>query len=47
MDYSQFLNGGKKFEDKNEIIYEVFDNKYNCHIFKGINNTHDVFYADC
>ena len=45
-EYSQLLNGGKKFEDKNEIIYEVFDNKYNCHIFKGINNTHDIFYAD-
>ena len=44
-DYS-FLNVGKKIEDKNEVIYEVFDDKYNSHIFKGINNTHDIFYAD-
>ena len=44
-DYS-FLNVGKKIEDKNEVIYEVFDDKYNCHIFKGINNTHDLFYAN-
>ena len=44
-DYS-FLNIEKKIEDKNEVIYEVFDDKYNCHIFKGINNTHDIFYAN-
>ena len=44
-DYS-FLNLGKKIEDKNEVIYEVFDDKYNSHIFKGINNTHDIFYAN-
>ena len=40
-----FLSGAKKIEDKQNIYYEVFDNKYNCHIFKGSSNSHDIFYA--
>ena len=41
-----FYNGGKHFDDINDINYEVFDDKYNCHIFKGMNNTHDIFYSN-
>ena len=41
-----FFKGGKKFEDQKDINYEVFDDKYNCHIFKGMNNTHDIFYSN-
>ena len=41
-----FLNGGKEFKSNNDIYYEVFDTKYNCHIFKGINNSHDIYYAN-
>ena len=41
-----FLDIGKKYEDKNENHYQVFDTKYNCHIFKGNNNTHDIFYSN-
>ena len=40
-----FLYGGKEYEEGKEISYEVFDSKYNCHVFKGINNTHDIFYS--
>ena len=38
-----FFKGGKKFEDQKDINYEVFDDKYNCHIFKGNKNSHDIY----
>ena len=41
-----FFDIGKKYEDKNGNHYQVFDTKYNCHIFKGNNNTHDIFYSN-
>ena len=40
-----FLKGGKKFEVQKDIYYEVFDDKYNCHIFKGNKNSHDIYYC--
>ena len=40
-----FLKGGKKFEEQKDIYYEVFDDKYNCHIFKGNKNSHDIYYC--
>ena len=40
-----FTDIGKKYLNKKEIYYQVFDNKYNCHIFKGNNNIHEIFYS--
>ena len=42
--YSNFLDEGKKYENNNEIFYQVFDSEFNCHVFHGNNNTHDIFY---
>jgi hypothetical protein len=41
-----FLDIGKKYEEQNGTHYQVFDSKNNCHIFKGNNNTHDIFYSN-
>ena len=40
-----FSDIGKKYLNKKEIYYQVFDDKYNCHVFKGNNNTHEIFYS--
>ena len=40
-----FNDIGKKYLNKKEIHYQVFDNKYNCHVFKGNNNIHEIFYS--
>ena len=30
--------------NKNQIIYQIFDAEFNCHLFQGENLIHDVFY---
>ena len=49
MDINQkyyFEKGHKRFYDKdtNEVFYEIFDNEYNCHLFKENDMSHDLFY---
>ena len=39
-----FCNGYKSYENKNDTIYEVFDNEFNCHLFKENKIEHDIFY---
>ena len=40
-----FNDIGKKYLNKKEIYHQVFDSRYNCHVFKGNNNIHEIFYS--
>ena len=31
-------------KDKKEILYEIFDSEFNCHLFQKSNMVHDIFY---